>query len=112
MPTAQLNDHEMYYEVLGAGDPVLVMGGWGTFCHDNHHHLPRGLTERYQVILFDYRGIRDSGDDLSVPSTMALHAADAIALLEHLGTGPVHLVGLVGMGACICHEIAIRRPDL
>lgn len=25
MPTAPINDHEMYYEVLGAGDPVLCM---------------------------------------------------------------------------------------
>ena len=24
----------------------------------------------------------------------------------------VHLMGLVGMGACVCQEIAIRRPDL
>jgi pimeloyl-ACP methyl ester carboxylesterase len=43
---------------------------------------------------------------------MALHAGDAIALLDHLGLKQVHLVGLVGMGACICQEIAIRRPDL
>ena len=102
----------MYYEVLGEGDPVLCMGGWGTFCHDNHHHLARGLTERYQVILFDYRGIRESGDDLGVPSTMELHANDAIGLLDHLGLRNVHLMGLVGMGACVCQEIAIRRPDL
>jgi 3-oxoadipate enol-lactonase len=112
MPIAFLNGHEMYYEVLGTGEPVLCMGGWGTFCHENHGHLARGLTDRYQVIIFDYRGIRDSGDDLAVPSTMALHADDAIALLDHLGLRNVHLVGLVGMGACICQEIAIRRPDL
>jgi 3-oxoadipate enol-lactonase len=112
MPKAFINGHEMYYEVLGQGDPLLLMGGWGTFCHDNHHQLPRGLTDRYQVVLFDYRGIRDSGDDLSNPSTMALHADDAIGLLDHLGLSNVHLVGLVGMGACICQEIAIRRPDL
>jgi 3-oxoadipate enol-lactonase len=112
VPTAFINGHQMYYEVLGSGDPVLLMGGWGTFCHDNHHQLPRGLADRYQVILFDYRGIRDSGDDLSVPSTMALHADDAIGLLDHLGVSHVHLIGLVGMGACICQEIAIRRPDL
>ena len=85
MPIARINDHDMYYEVLGQGTPVLCMGGWGTFCHDNHHHLARGLTDRYQVILFDYRGIRDSGDDLGVPSTMELHANDAIGLLDHLG---------------------------
>jgi pimeloyl-ACP methyl ester carboxylesterase len=100
MPIARINGHDMYYEVLGHGDPVLCMGGWGTFCHENHHHLARGLLDRYKVILFDYRGIRDSGDDLAVPSTMALHADDAIALLDHLGLKHVHLVGLVGMGAC------------
>lgn len=112
MPIARINDHDMYYEVLGQGDPVLVMGGWGTFCHDNHGHLPQGLTERNQVILFDYRGIGESGDDLAVPSTMRLHAADACGLLDHLGLRNVHLVGLVGMGACVCQEIAIERPDL
>ena len=112
MPVANLNGHNMYYEVLGNGDPVLCMGGWGSFCRDNHHHLTRGLTERYQVVIFDYRGIGDSDDDLSVPSTMALHAHDAIALLDHLKLKNAHLIGLVGMGACVCQEIAIRRPDL
>jgi pimeloyl-ACP methyl ester carboxylesterase len=112
MPVARIDDHDMYYEVLGKGDPVLCMGGWGTFCHDNHHHLARGLTERYQVVIFDYRGIGDSSDDPRIPGTIALHAADAIGLVEHLGLTRVHLVGLVGIGACVCQEIAIRRPDL
>jgi pimeloyl-ACP methyl ester carboxylesterase len=112
VPHARINDHDLYYEVLGQGEPVLCMGGWGTFCHDNHGHLARGLTDRYQVIVFDYRGIGESGDDLARPSTMALHAGDAIGLLDHLGLKRVHLIGLVGMGACICQEIAIRRPDL
>jgi pimeloyl-ACP methyl ester carboxylesterase len=112
MPTARINNHNMYYEVLGQGDPVLCMGGWGTFCHDNHHHLARGLTDRYQVICFDYRGICDSDDDLTQPSTMRLHANDAIGLLDHLGVKNVHLIGLVGMGACVCQEIAMTRPDL
>lgn len=112
MPSARINQHDMYYEILGQGEPVLCMGGWGTFCHDNHHHLVRGLTERYQVIIFDYRGIGASDDDLSAPGTMELHANDAIGLLDYLGLKNVHLIGLVGMGACVCQEIAIRRPDL
>ena len=112
MPSAYLNDHALYYEVLGSGAPVLCMGGWGTFAHDNHHHLARGLTDRFQVIVFDYRGIGESTDDLTRPSTVRLHAEDAIALLDHLGIDRVHLVGLVGLGACICQEIALARPDL
>ncbi len=112
MPTARINDHTMYYEVLGKGQPVLCMGGWGTFCHENHGQLARGLADRHQVVIFDYRGIRDSDDDPTRPSTMELHANDAIGLLDHLGLANVHLVGLVGIGACVCQEIAIRRPDL
>ena len=112
MPVAQLNGHPMYYEVLGQGEPVLCMGGWGTYCHRNEGNLARGLTERYQVVIFDYRGIGDSDDDPMVPATIRLHAEDAIALLDHLGLKRVHLVGLVGIGACVCQEIALRRPEL
>lgn len=112
MPVAYLNNHNTYYEVLGEGDPVLCIGGWGSFCRDNHHHLARGLTDRYRVVIMDYRGIGQSDDDLTLKATMQLYADDAIALLDHLKLSNVHLVGLVGMGACICQEIAIRRPDL
>lgn len=112
MPVVRLNDHDMYFEVLGQGDPVLCMGGWGTYCHDNHRNLARGLTDNYQVIIFDYRGIGDSSDDPTVPATIQLHAQDATALLDHLGVTGAHLVGLVGIGACVCQEIAIDRPDL
>jgi len=112
MPLLRLNNHDMYFEVLGKGAPVLCMGGWGTYCHGNHGNLARGLTDKYQVIIFDYRGIGDSGDDPTLPATIELHANDAIALLDHLGLKNVHLMGLVGIGACICQEIAINRPDL
>jgi len=76
----------MYFEVLGKGDPVLCMGGWGTYCHGNHGNLARGLTDKYQVIIFDYRGIGDSGDDPTLPATIELHANDAIALLAGFWT--------------------------
>lgn len=112
MPLVHLNGHDMYYEVHGTGDPVLAMGGWGTYCHGGLGNLARGLTDRYQVVIFDYRGIGDSTDDPAVPATMALHAGDAIALLDHLRLKNVHLVGLVGIGACVCQEIAMQRPDL
>lgn len=112
MPVATINNHRMYYEVHGRGDPVLCMGGWGTFCHGNARHLARGLTDKYSVVIFDYRGICDSDDDLDEEPTMALHAGDAIGLVDHLGLENLHLIGLVGMGACIAQEIALQRPDL
>ncbi len=114
MPIARINDHNMYYEVHGTtGEPVLLMGGWGTFCHGGEGHLPRGLSENHRVVIIDYRGIGDSDDDLSKPSSIDMYADDGIQLLEHLGfKSNAHLIGLVGMGACISQVIALKRPDM
>jgi 3-oxoadipate enol-lactonase len=112
MPIARINGHDMYYELHGKGPPALCMGGWGTFCHGGERHLARGLTDRYQVAIFDHRGIGESGDDMSVEPTMKLYAQDVAGLLDHLGWSDVHIIGLVGMGACIAQELAIARPEL
>ena len=47
MPSININNHEMYYEIHGEGDPAVCMGGWGTFCHGNEGLLARGLTDKY-----------------------------------------------------------------
>ncbi len=112
MPTERINSHDMYYEVHGQGDPLLCMTGWGTFCHGNLHQLARGLTDRYTCVMFDHRGLGESGDDYSQTPSMRLYAEDAAGLLDHLGMSNVHIMGLVGMGACIGQEMAIDRPDL
>jgi 3-oxoadipate enol-lactonase len=102
----------MYYEVHGEGEPVILSGGWGTFCHGEEKHLPWGLADRYRVIIFDHRGIGESEDDLSVRATTALYAQDVIGLAAHLGIERAHLVGLIGMGACIMQEVAVAKPSL
>ena len=112
MPIAHINGHDMYYEVHGEGPPAVCMGGWGTYCHGGSHHVARSLRERCTVLLFDHRGIGESTDDLAVTPSMTLYAEDLAGLLDHLGWSRVHVVGLVGMGACIAQELAIRRPDL
>jgi len=112
MPIAEINNHQMDYEIHGSGEPAVCIGGWGTFCHGGEKHLARGLTEKYAVLCIDYRGVGDSSDDHNVEPTIALHAADMIELLDHLAWTNVRFVGLVGMGACIAQEVALQRPDL
>jgi 3-oxoadipate enol-lactonase len=112
MPVAHINDHDMYYEIHGEGDPAICMGGWGTYCHGGTGNLARGLTDRYRTLIIDYRGIGESTDDVTRPATMKLHAQDVIGLLEHLGWTNVHFIGLVGMGACVAQQVAITRPEL
>ena len=112
MPVADINQHQMYYEILGSGEPLVCVGGWGTFCHGGERNLARGLTDQYSVLCIDYRGVGESEDDLSIEPTISLHANDVIGLLDHLGWTDVRFVGLVGMGACIAQEVALARPDL
>ena len=112
MPILEINNHSMYYEIHGEGPPAVCMGGWGTFCHGNEKLLARGLTDEFQVLVFDYRGICESEDDPNIEPSMKMHADDLIGLLDHLQWNNVHLIGLVGMGCCVAQEVAINRPDL
>ena len=112
MPIADINNHRMYYEILGEGEPLVCVGGWGTFCHGGERNLARGMTDRYSVLCIDYRGIGESEDDTSIEPSIGLHADDLIGLMDHLGWSNVRFVGLVGMGACIGQEVALRRPEL
>ncbi len=114
MPTLAMDGHTIYYEVHGEpGAPKAVcMGGWGTFCHGRTGDAPRYLLDNYQVLVFDYRGIGESTDDHSQSASIKLYAMDLASLFDHLGWRDVHIVGMVGIGACIGQQLAFIRPDL
>lgn len=72
-----------------------------------------GLRERYErrftTITFDYRGTgatRDPGGEL----TTALLAADAVAVLDHLGVARAHVYG-TSMGGRVAQHLAADHPD-
>ncbi len=112
MPLLTLEGRDLYYEVSGDGGPALVMGGWGTYCHGRQSSVPRAISSRYRTLLFDYPGVGQSGDHEGLPATTVRYAEDVAALLDHLGWTRVHVIGLVGLGACVGQELAIARPDL
>ena len=70
------------------------------------------MTDSYQTVIIDYRGIGESTDDLSVTPSTELFADDIAGLLDHLNMKSVYFVGMVGMGACIGQWVALKRPDL
>jgi 3-oxoadipate enol-lactonase len=69
------------------------------------------LRERYRCIAWDHRGQGRSAADRRHCIGIELVTQDAIALLEHLDTGAVHLAGL-SMGGFVAMRIAARRPEL
>jgi 3-oxoadipate enol-lactonase len=127
VPTVDLDGLSTYYEVRrpdgalaepgdAAVDPVLVMGGWGTFTGDDFREVPRDLAAGRTVVTFDWPGLGRSADSDERPATTRENARVAAAVLDHAGLAGardgVHVVGIVGVGACVAQWVAIDRPDL
>ena len=100
---------ELGYAVYGRGAPLLLIEGLGYASCMWFKQLP-ALASRYQVVVFDNRGVGDS-DKPDEPYSIAQMADEAAGVLEGLGIGPAHVLG-VSMGGMIAQELALRRPEL
>ncbi len=111
MERLEVDGTVMEYKVHGTGEPVLLI------------HLSvladglavpllaqQELASRYQLIHYYRRGYMGSSLG-SLPLTPSLEAADAAALLRHLGVKTAHVVGH-SFGGSIALQLAVDAPDL
>ena len=99
---------KLAWERHGAGDPVLLIHGLGYARWGWEPVLP-GLAERFEVVLFDNRGIGES-DAPPGPYTAAEMAADAIQVLDEAGVDRAHVVG-TSLGGMVAQELALAHPE-
>ncbi|WP_165670860.1 alpha/beta fold hydrolase [Metapseudomonas otitidis] len=109
MPWFDHHGCRLHYEIHGQGTPVLLVHGLGSSTLDWEYQLP-ALSTRHQVVLMDVRG-HGLSDKPRERYSIAGFAADAAALIEHLGLAPVHLVG-ISMGGMIGFQLGVDRPEL
>ena len=108
MPRLRVNGVELYYEVIGEGDPlVLVHGGWGD--HTSWRLVVDEFARSYQIVTYDRRGHSQS-DRVSAPDVFRAHEEDLDALIEKLGIAPAHVVGN-SIGGSIALRLGSRRPE-
>ena len=100
---------EVYYEIEGAGDPLLLIMGTGAD-HTTWAAQVEAYRDRYTVITYDARGTGQSThpEDASDYS-MRILADDAAALLDRLGVERAHVSGL-SLGSATAQELAINHP--
>jgi pimeloyl-ACP methyl ester carboxylesterase len=107
--SVHLNDIEMYYEIEGAGDPLLLLHGGGG-CQENWTYAGRDQFAReYTLIKPDARGHGRSTNALKT-ITHKQCALDMLALLNHLGIEKCRAIGL-SMGGNILLHMATLEPS-
>jgi pimeloyl-ACP methyl ester carboxylesterase len=108
MPCAKVNGINIYYEVHGSGEPLVLVPGLGSDQTRWYRNLP-ALAREFQVIAFDNRGAGRT-DKPDEPYSMALFADDISGLLDTLGVEKTHLFG-ISMGGMIALNFGVRHPD-
>lgn len=109
MPKVRSNNIDIYYEITGSGQPLLLIAGLGYGLWMWHKMIP-GLAREFQVIAFDNRGAGQT-DKPDGPYSVQMLAADTAGLLEALGIRPAAVMGH-SMGGFVAQELTLTRPDL
>ena len=88
---AYVNGINIYYEIYGQGEPLLLLHGNSSSISLFEKQIPE-LSKNFKVIAVDTRGQGKSGDD-GKTYTYDLFADDMAALLDHLHLDSVNIVG-------------------
>jgi pimeloyl-ACP methyl ester carboxylesterase len=107
--TMNVNGIEMYFELYGEGEPLVLLHGF-TGCGGDWKHVfdLEGLARRYRLIVPDARG---HGRSTNPDGTFTHRACanDLGALLDGLGVGRIRAIGMSLGGNTLLH-LATRAP--
>jgi len=109
MPIIHVNGIDIYYEVAGEGEPLLLIHGHGSSSRDWEYQV-NYFAKDYRVFTMDVRGCGKSSKPPG-PYSLHLFAEDIAALLEELDVGAAHVVG-ISMGGMVAFELVLGFPQL
>ncbi len=107
--TVQVGDIEMAYKVMGQGEPlVMIIGGNGAMDYWPPEFLAN-LSSKYQVIVFDNRGM---GYTTASPANFSVSqfANDTAGLMDAIDIKQANILG-ISMGGFVAQELAIEHPE-
>lgn len=108
VPVLSLPDLDLWYERHGEGRPILLCNGSGATIATTMP-LVQMLARHGEVLVHDQRCLGRTGLPAAQP-TMADYAADAIALLDHVGWQTAAVFG-ISFGGMVAQELAVTVPD-
>lgn len=110
MPFCQTNGINLYYEVRGEGEPLVLIAGITANITIWPPHFLDILSEKFQVIVFDNRGAGKT-DAPEEEYSMNHFVEDTFGLISHLELESVHIYG-ESMGGMIAQNFALKYPNV
>ena len=107
---AQVNGIKMYYEVHGAGKPLVLLHGAFNTINTAFGQIIPALSKTRQVIAVELQG-HGRTQDIDRPFSFETMADDVAALLKFLKTDSADIFGY-SMGGGVAQQIAIRHPGV
>lgn len=107
---ALVNGIKLYYEIYGAGAPLVLLHGGGSTIQTSFGNLIPLLANRYQVIAIELQN-HGRSDYRMEPQTFSQDADDVASLLQHLRINKASIFGFSN-GGHTCIEIALRHPGI
>lgn len=108
MDRIKANGIDIAYELVGEGEPVVMINGLGAD-HSAWGNQAPDYTAHFRCLFYDNRGIGLS-EKPEGPYTTRMLADDAAALMAAVGIEQAHIVG-ASMGGAIAQEVAINCPE-
>jgi pimeloyl-ACP methyl ester carboxylesterase len=107
---ASVNGLEMYYEIHGTGQPLVLLHGAFSAIGTSFGNVLPELAKTRQVIAFEMQAHGRTAD-IDRPLTIEQMADDTAAALRQLGIENADFFGY-SMGAGVALQIAIRHPEV
>ena len=106
---AHVNGLEMYYEIHGTGEPLILLHG-GVGAIEMFGEVLPLLAEGRQVIAADLQAHGRTAD-IDRPMSLEAMAGDVAALIGHLGFEKADVMGY-SLGGGVAMQTAIRHPEV
>src|SRR5574341_859884 len=103
------NDVNLYYEIYGQGNPLVLIAGTGISCAPWRPFQVPEFSKHYQVVIYDHRGLGRS-DKPDVPYTTRIFARDCAGLMDTLAIPRAHIMGH-SMGGRVAQWVALDYPE-
>ncbi|BFO64806.1 alpha/beta fold hydrolase [Chryseobacterium sp. KCF3-3] len=105
----KLQDTNLYYEVYGEGEPLILLHGNSGSIKDFYQQIPV-LSKQYKVIAIDTRGQGKSIDSSKKDFTYKMFADDVKAVTDQLKLNKVNIAGWSD-GGNTGLEFALKYPE-